>query len=254
MPEAVPAVVLAGGTRPEVMARHYGLAHKALVPVAGVPLVQRVMAALQAARQAEPVALATCREEVAALAPPGVIVARPSGTHFVDTITAGLAAVSRPERILVCTCDLPLLTPEAVDDFVGRALDTGADLCYSMVNGQRLRELPVLAHRTLVRLREGRYTGGNLALLSRRLIEEKAPRLGQAFAGRKNQLALAWMLGPGFVWRLATGRLGLAEIVAKARELLDLSAAVIDSTYVEVCYDIDKPRHVALAEAILAQR
>ncbi len=251
MAETVPAVVLAGGREPEEVARAFGVPHKALVPVGGVAVVRRVVEALQASQEVGPVGVATQLDEVVQALPEGTAVFRPAGGSFLETLQAGFAGFPGAERLLVSTCDLPLLTPAAVDDFARRSLDSGAELCYSIVRGDRLGHSATRQHRLLIRLREGAYTGGNLVCLTRRFVEQEGARVTAAFAGRKNPVRLAALLGWGFVWGLLWGRLTLPQIMQKAESLLHASVAVVDSEYPEVCVDVDKVAHVELAEQAL---
>jgi molybdopterin-guanine dinucleotide biosynthesis protein A len=245
----VPAVVLAGGDGQEVVARHFGLPHKAVVPILGRPAVSWVLEALQNAEHVSSCVVVTGGEATRALLPPSVPAVAASGLSILDTIRAGFAHFPASERLLFCTADLPLLSPEAVDDFLEQTLDTEAEVCYSIVSGSRLEGLP--GHRMHVRLREDGFTGGNLFLLSRGFIERQADRVEAAFAGRKNKLQLAGLLGFSFILRLLTRRLSLADIVKKGEELLGVPVKVVNSAHVGVCYDIDDPAHVAMVEALL---
>ncbi|HEY3398685.1 MAG TPA: nucleotidyltransferase family protein [Armatimonadota bacterium] len=248
----LPALILAGGDRPEKVALHFGLSHKALTLVAGEPVIARVVRALQDAAGVSEVVVASSCAELAAVLPPDMVVVAPAGGEFLDTLHAGFRHFAESEHLLLCTCDLPLLTPEAVDDFLAQALDTHTELCYSIVEGGRLTHLPGSGQRLLIRLQEGAFTGGNLVCLSRSFVMQEGARVSQAFAGRKSPLALARMLGVGFILRLLSGRLSLAQIRAKAERLMGVPVGVIDSHYAEVCFDIDSPEHVELAETVLA--
>jgi GTP:adenosylcobinamide-phosphate guanylyltransferase len=244
-------VILAGGHKQDVVASAFDISHKALVPVAGKPALLWVLEALQGAQLVGPVVVATELEEVAAALPAGVETARPTGDAFLDTIEAGFRHFPRAERMIVVTCDLPLLTPAGVEDFTRRALDSGAELCYSIVRAARLESGSTATKRTLVPLRDGACTGGNIVLLSRHFIEQEGRRVALAFAGRKNPVKLAGLLGVGFIWGLLRGKLTLPQIIQKAERIMHVPVAVVDSEYPEVCFDIDKVEHVAAAEEAL---
>jgi len=247
-------VVLAGGSEPEVVARHLNLPHKALAVVGGKPALVWVIEALLAAERVESVVVSTQLDAVAEVVPEGVGVARAQGSGFLDTLAAGFGYLPEADKVLLATGDLPLLSPAAVDDFVGRALDSGAELCYSAVEQKRLATLPGRPSRLLIPLREGRYAGGNLAVMSRRFFQQESARVHLAFAGRKSGLALARLLGLRFIWGLWRGNLSIPEVVAKAEHLLRVPCLAVDSQYPEVAFDLDKPEHIAMAEEALAQR
>ncbi len=246
---SVPATVLAAGTQPDPVAAAADIPHKAMLELAGRPLVNRVLDALQKARSvADIVVVTTPDSAVQQILPAGVAWTESSGESFVDTITAGLDYHSGHEYTLLATCDLALLTAEAVDHFVAEALDSGAELCYSMVRAERAELLYGAEDHVVVRLRDGGFTGGNLALLSRDFIRRQGQRLKTAYAGRKNPIRLTRMLGTRFIWRYITGRLTVADIAARAQQILGCEAMVVDSPYPEIGFDLDKPEHIAIAE------
>ncbi len=246
--QPIAATVLAAGTKAEPISQATGVAHKALLEVAGQPVVNRVIAALQAAPTVGDVVVVTApASPVQQVLPAGVPWTESSGESFVDTINAGLDYHRAHDHVLLVTCDLPLLTAEAVDHFVAAALDSGAELCYSMVRVERAAKLYGTGRHTVVRLRDGAFNGGNLALVSRDFIRRESQRLKMAFAGRKNPIRLARLLGGAFIWRYITGRLTVADIVARASQILRCQAMVVDSPYAEICFDLDKPEHIAIA-------
>jgi molybdopterin-guanine dinucleotide biosynthesis protein A len=252
--DKVPAVVLAGGGADEKVARPLGLPHKSLVTIGGETSLALVVEALRAAAGVSDVVVVSSCAEVREACPAGVACVPPRGPDFLDTIRAGLEHFPEADAILVCTSDLALLTPAAVDDFLRQALDSGADVCYSMVERGRLQGLPGEHSRTYVHLREGRFTGGNVALISRAFVEQHGQRLTQAFAGRKNPLALASMFGLPFIWRLLRGKLDVPALVRRGDQILQARLAVVNSQFVEICFDLDDPEHVQQAEEMLAQR
>jgi molybdopterin-guanine dinucleotide biosynthesis protein A len=254
MPDPIPAVILAGGHKQDEVASAYGISHKALVPVAGKPAVCWVAEAMLGAELIGPVVVATELAEVAAALPAGVETVTPAGSAFLDTIEAGFAQFPQADKLIVVTCDLPLLTPAAVEDFTRRALDSGAELCYSIVRAERLASGSTATKRTLVKLADGPCTGGNIVLLSRHFVEQEGRRVAAAFAGRKNPVALARLLGLDFVWGLLWGTLTIPTLIKKAARIMRVPVAVIDSAYPEVCFDIDKVEHVAAAESLIANR
>ena len=250
----VPAAVLAAGREREAVSQAAGVAHKALVQVAGQPVAARVVSALRQARLVDEVVVVTAPGSPVVEALRGKTRSTVAESDsFLGTIRAGFAHHADRDRLLVATCELPLLSGEAVDHFVAAALDSGAELCYSMVQSETLQAIDPDGSAVVVHLKEGDYRGGNLALLSRDFIEREGERLNRAFAGRKNAIQLAAMLGVGFIMRLLLRRLSVDDIVQRARELLHCEAAVVCSPYPGVGFDLDKPEQIAVAEALLSR-
>ena len=246
--KSVAAIVLAAGTKSEPVSQASGLAHKAMLEVGGQAVVNRVVEALQAAQLVAEVVVVTALDSpVQDVLGEGTTWVESAGGSYVDTIIAGLKYHKDCQEVLLVTGDLPLLTAEAVDHFVAEALDSGAELCYSMVSAKRADSLFETAGHVVVRLRDGDFTGGNLALVSRQFVERQQQRLKQAFASRKNPIRLARLLGGRFIFRYLLGRLTVADIVQRARQILGCEAMVVESPYPEISFDVDKPEHVAIA-------
>ncbi len=252
----IAAVILAGGTREDKVAAAYGVPVKALAELRGRPLVSYVVQAIAEA-DLRPVVVATSAEaadrvQAAAGASAKVVVA--SGPRFTDTLSSGLEAVASYQRVLLATGDLPLLTPAAVQDFLSEALATGADIVYSTVPRSALGRILSKGRRLFVRLKEGRFTGGNLVLANQQALRCVIETVERAFAGRKSPVALAKLLSVGFVLKYLLGRLDIPTILRRGEQVLQCKAAVIVSSHPEVCFDIDRPEDLHIAEQALSSR
>ncbi len=246
--KSMAAIVLAAGTKSEPVSQASGIAHKAMLEVGGQAVVNRVVEALQAAQLVGEVAVVTAPDSpVQDVLVEGTAWVEATGESFVDTIMAGLEYHKDCQEALLVTGDLPLLTAEAVDHFVAEALDSGAELCYSMVSAERADSLYGTTGHSAVRLRNGTFTGGNLALVSRQFVARQGEQLKRAFASRKNPIGLVRLLGARFIFRYLLGRLTVADIVQRARQILGCEVMVVNSPYPEISFDVDKPDHVAIA-------
>ncbi len=252
--KTVAAAVLAGGRGSDPVARAAGVAHKALAQVGGQPVVTRVVAALRQARLVDDLVVVTAHgSPVGEVLPPGTPSGVAEGNTLLDSTEAGFAYHGARDQLLVVTCDLPLLTGEAVDHFVAAALNTGAELCYSMVEAKELANIHPGVGRLVVHLKDGDYCGGNAVLIGRGFFEREGARINRAFAGRKSGVQLAAMLGVGFIVRFLRRRLTVDDIVQRGRELLHCEVAAICSPYPEVAFDLDRPEHIAAAEALMGR-
>ncbi len=250
----VAAAVLAAGDGAEPVAQSVGVPHKALVEVGGQPTIARVVTALNQANLVDELVVVTSPDSpVIECLPVGTPHGVATGNDFLDTIQAGFTYHAARDQLMVVMCDLPLLTGEAVDHFVAAALDTGAELCYSMHRAEDLDQVYAGRARVVVHLKDGDYCGGNVHLIGRSFFEREAERIKRAFASRKSPVQLATMLGVGFIVRLLLRRLTVDDIVQRACELLHCEAAAICSPYSEVGFDLDRPEHIAAAEAMMTR-
>ena len=144
-------------------------------------------------------------------------------------------------RLLICTADLPWLTGEAVDAFIE---GSSADLNYPIITKQIAQEQFPEQKRTWVRLKQGEFTGGNLALLSARAVPPLLQLVGRLFAARKNPLALGSLFGLGTIVALLRGQADLPKLEQQASELLGYPVRAVMARHAGLGADADKPEHL----------
>ncbi len=250
---ALTAVVLAGGAPDRVSALAPGAPNKAFVPIAGITLLERTIAALrESTRIGAIVAVAPDAPAThAAIARADRV--RPDGATMTESLRSGLRGLPPDELVLVCASDLPILSCEAVDAFVASAETGDADLTYACVErGAHLARYPDVPH-TWARLRDGTFCGGGCVALRPRVLpdlERLLDRLGRA---RKNPLRLAAIFGPRVLASYAFGRLTVSAAERRGGELLGapVRAAVSQP---EIAVNVDRASDVPLAERLVRER
>lgn len=239
--QRVTAVVLGGGGS-DGLSQAVGVSAKALVPFHGQPLVSYVLDALTGSALVERILyVGDATPEISAQTAKVL----PAGATFVESFSAGLEAalaLSPTSPVLVTTADLPWLESAAIADFLAAA--AGAALAYPIVRKETaLAQFPE-QRRTFVKLRNGRFTGGNMMLLAPEMVPVLLPFTERAYQGRKNPLALAKLFGVDFIVRLAVGQLSLKAIEARATHILGLPVRALETRHAGIGADVDKPEHL----------
>ena len=169
-------------------------------------------------------------------------------------VTNGLLAMENfksDKQVLITTSDIPMLTVEALEDFINKALEMNADLCYSVVdkkvNDMKYPEVK----RTYARLKEGQFTGGNIFLFNPAATEKCKAFIEQMLEYRKKPAKMAMVLGFGFLIRMALGILTINAVQKKTERLLGIKGAVVISGYPEVGNDVDKVSDIQFVEKYL---
>lgn len=236
------AIVLAGGETDPEWSAHAGVSQRAMVPVAGMPMYQRVVDALRQVPEIAEILVVGAVPEGA-----GYRVVAPQESLLAN-VRRGLEA-SQHESVLFATADIPFLTPESVRFFLEASLQSGAALTYAVVPAAVCREKFPQLSRTTVRLREGEVTGGNLFWARRSVALKELPRLEALHRARKQPLKLAWQLGPGLLLRFVLAQklsprwLGIEDIERRAARMLGVPVKAILTPYAEVGTDIDRLQH-----------
>jgi len=241
------AVVMAGGRdSPELLALG-GAEHRALIPVGERPLVEWGLEALRASATVGMIVLVSVPVVQAAIANSLYDEFICSGGSLIENMLLGSAHVASDRPMLVTHGDLPALTPESVDDFVIRSLERNVSLTLPIITREaNERQFPGTT-RTYIRLREGRFTAGNAVVLGPGFLERHGAVIEQVYRGRKSPVKLARLLGLGVMIKWLTGRLSLAQVEAKASQMLRGPAAAVISEYAELGFDIDKPSDLEAA-------
>ncbi len=254
MTPSITAIVLAGGPNDELSKRQTGAANKAFLQIAGIPLVTRVLRALRSSSMIDRIIVVAPHHTHAESALELADERRDDGTKIRDSLSSGLKGLDPDLPVLVSASDLPLLTPESIDDFVGRAYRANGELNYGCVEKSiHLTAYPNVPH-TWVHLRDGTYCGGGFVVLRPRvfpLLEQLIERLG---AARKSPLRLATLFGFSTLLRYATRRLRIADCERRAEELLGAPARAIISPYANTAVNVDRVSDIALAETLVNAR
>lgn len=255
------ALVLAGRRGPDdPLARARGVSHRALLPVAGVPMLLRVVRALRETPEVGSLGVSIdaperleAVPELARLRGEGALAVHPS--EATPSRSVGRALSPWPgARVLVTTADHALLTPERIAGFLAAADATDADVAVGFVERSTFEARHPGAPRTWLRLRDGAWTGANLFALRREAALRAVAFFARAERHRKTPWRLVGALGAGLLLGYATGTLGLDTAFARLsrRAGASLRPVVLDDA--EAAIDVDRERDVALAEAILAAR
>lgn len=248
----VGAVVLAGSPNDGLLKECSSASYEALIPIGPRLMVEYVCDALQASAQVGPVAVVGPAEELAGvLASRGVRVA-PAGKTVLENVQIGINALPAVKRVLVVTSDVPLLTGEAVDDFLAQCRDDTVDLYYPIVSRSTVEGRYAGVKRTYVSLKDGIFTGGNLFLVNPEIFPRCLPKGEQLVAARKNPLQLSRLVGLAFLIKFVTRRLSLQEAQTKVSRLLGIKGVAVISRYPEVGLDVDKPGDLELVTKILS--
>ena len=240
----VPVVILAGGQASMDMEAATGVSNRAMIRIGGKTMLLRIVEALQSSE--------LCGEIiVVGKVPQSDFYSRlPDKGDFVSNTVSGAVANAEAPFVLICTCDLPFLTAESVTDFLTGALEkatqSGASVVYPIVPVARCyRRYPGLK-RTALKLREARFTGGNLMLARPQFLISQRQRIAAAYRARKSPLRLANLLGWDMIFRLLVSQtllprlLTLPYLEKRVSQLLAGPARVFVSGYPEIATDLDR--------------
>ncbi len=250
--QPITAIILAG-ERPggDPLAREAGYPAKALIPLAGVPLVRRVAEAAALVPEIGSVRVLAQQPDLIApaLVSTGASVGRSEATiaQTVRVVLAGGAI-----RLLVTTADNALVTDEMLRHFLAQAVD--ADVAVGLVERRTLLARFPESRRTWLKFRGGAYSGANLFWVRDSAVLPLLDLWAEVEQQRKRASAIIGMLGPALSLGVGLRLLSLDQAMRRAGKRFGLDLRGVVLPYAEACIDVDKMDDLHLATAILAER
>ena len=243
------------GSRPggDPFAEAEGVKAKALIPVAGDPMIARPIRALLASPRINRVrVLAQDGELLAPALPddPRLSIER-SGATIASTIEAIIADPATAWPLLVTTADHALLDEAMIDEFCTRA--AGADVAIGLVERRALMARLPQTKRTWIGFRGGAYSGANLFALGSPKAAAAVQLWREVEQDRKKGWKLLAALGlPGL---LGLARLRTLDQVLEAMgRRLGSTIRAIELSNPLAAVDVDKPADLTLVRAIIRGR
>jgi len=247
------AVVLAG-SRPgrDLFAEQFGTDLKALIPIAGGPMVQRPVNALLASERVADIVILTQAPKRIATAiteSPRVIVRESKGT-IAETMLELCADPRTRWPLLVTTADHALLDSATVDEFIAGA--GAADVAVGVVERTVLMRRFPAAQRTWLKFRGGGYTGANLFALKSPAARPAIELWRSVEQDRKKAWRVIALLGPVTLFLAGLKLVSLQQVMSRLGKKLGLRATAVELSNPLAGVDVDKRSDHDLVEAILA--
>jgi CTP:molybdopterin cytidylyltransferase MocA len=257
----VNALILAGSRGPDdPMAKAAGVSHKALLPVAGVPMLLRVAEALRATPGIRRIHI--CIEDarvvfqvpgLEALHRARALETIPAAGSPAASVAAALRCIDLSQPLLITTGDHPLLTPAILQRFLDSA-PKDCDLAVALAPADVVAAAYPDAIRTFYRLGGRRFSGCNLFLARSPKVARVADFWRSMEAHRKRPLRLIWQAGPWALIKILLGAMNAEQAFAYLSRKAGATIRPVELPIAEAAVDVDKPADLDLVERIFASR
>lgn len=253
------AIITAGGLNgpDDPLYALTGIEKKALIPLGGRPMISWVIDAVEGAGVVDHLVIVGLTPDE--ISPPNL------PTCFIDSTgeMIGNLWTSREKlrqmnpavkKILLCSSDIPLITPAIIKDFVAQCGSQEATIYYAIVAEKTMERQFPNSKRTYIPCKDGRFTGGDVFLVDAD-IQPDLDFMEGIIGSRKNYLKQVWMFGFSFIFRFLARWLTASEAAAEAAKRAGLpDSRVVITPHAELAMDLDKPHHYELIKAILEER
>ncbi len=246
------AVVLAGSPNDGALKECSTAESEALIKIGQKYMVEYVLDALLSSGMIDQIVVAGSNEQLKSVGGPRVGYTS-GGATVIDTLEQGISALGTWAPVLVVSSDIPLLTREAIEDFINACETSQADLYYPIISQTVVESRFPNTKRTYVNLVDGVFTGGNLVLIKPEALQKCAALARAAVELRKKPVKLCQLLGVRVLLKYFLGKLTLTEVETRVSELLGITSKAVISRYPEIGVDVDKPVDLELVLSTLEE-
>jgi len=243
------ALILAGAEKEGPLAK-FG-SNKALIKINGKEMIRYIVEAFKGLDFIDTIAVVGPKESLLPIEDQ-VDVIVDSAASMSDNILRGVSIFPDDEMILISTADIPMITPEAIRDFVEKSLAMDADFYYPIVSKEENEKKYPGVKRTYVKIKDGTFTGGNIVMVRAGKVKECIKRAEAFMTYRKKPWKLARIFGLKFIFKFMLGILTINELQERVVELFNIKARAIISSYPEIATDVDKDSDLELAARALS--
>ncbi len=245
------AIVTAGGIpRPEDPLYPYSNGNsKALIDVAGKPMIQWVLDALSDAKEIDQVIVigltaksgATCKKPLHFISNQGRMLA-----NIVAGVNKSLELNPDGEYVTIVSSDIPLVTGAMVDALIETAKETRDDIYYGVCTREVMEARFPTANRTYTKLKDMQVCGSDVNVIHVSMTTEHLDTWEALIGNRKSPLRQAGVIGIDTLIKLAFRQFTLQELVERASQRIGVKGRAIIWDRAEPCMDVDKPHQLEI--------
>ncbi len=253
------AIVTAGGI-PQPEDPLYTYSHgdsKALVDLAGKPMVQWVLDALGDAQHVDNVIViglsaksgVTCKKPLHFLSNQGRML-----SNIVAGVNKSLELDKKNKYVLIVSSDIPTIKPEMVDWLVEKSQETKDDLYYGVCNKEIMEARFPGSRRTYTKLKDMELCGADMHVSHVSMATEHLETWEQLIGNRKSPLKQASIIGLGIFFQVFTKSITLDDLAAKVSSRIGIQGRAVQFPYAEPCMDVDKPHQLEMLREDLVRQ
>jgi hypothetical protein len=225
---------------------------KALLDIAGKPMIQWVLDAVGGAKDVDHVVLIGLTEQSGVTCSKPMVFMENQG-HMLTNLIEGIHKVQamnpQAEYVLLVSSDIPALTSEMVDWCVETALETKDELYYGVIPKAVMDRRYPGSKRTFTKLKGESFCGADIHVAHVKLASEHLDTWERLIANRKNPLKQAAVFGYVTLLLLVTRMIDLDGAVKRLSDRLNIKGRAVRWQYAEAGMDVDKPHQLEMMRA-----
>ncbi len=245
------AIVTAGGIpQPEDPLYAYSNGDsKALIDIAGKPMIQWVLDALSETQQVDNVIIiglspksgVTCKKPLHFISNQGRML-----SNIVAGVNKSLELNKKNKYVVIVSSDIPAVKPEMIDWLITTSMETKDDLYYGVCPKEVMETRYPDSRRTYTKLKDLELCGADVHVSHVSMATEHLDMWESLIGNRKSPLRQARIIGLGTFFRVLTKSITLDELVTTVTSRIGIKGRAIRFPWAEPCMDVDKPHQLEL--------
>lgn len=250
------AIIIAGGipAPDEPLYEYTKGSFKALIDLAGKPMIQWILDALSDSDSVERVVVVGISEEDCVNCKKDITYI-PNQGDMVENVRAGVLEVIRlnPQavKVLMVSSDIPTITPEMVDWLIDNTQQDDLDVYYNVITREVMEARFPTSKRSFTHLKGMDVCGGDMNVMATRMVTSNDELWDKLVAARKSPLKQASLIGFDTLLLLLFRAVTLERAVELVTKRLDITGRAIVCPYAEIGMDVDKPHQLEIVRSEL---
>ncbi len=227
---------------------------KAMLDVAGTPMIQWILNALSTAKKVDRVIIVGLTEKSGVTCEKPLFFVQNQGGMLANII-AGVNKVlelePKTEYTLLISSDIPALTGEMVDWLISKSEKTEDDIYYGVIPRDVMENRFPNSRRTWTHLKDMDVCGADLSVSHVRMATEHLDLWEALIGKRKSPLRQAGLIGLDTLLLLALRQLTLEDTVERVCKRIGIRGKAIVWPWAEAGMDVDKPHQLEIVREAL---
>jgi len=224
---------------------------KAMVDMAGKPMIQWVLDALGNAKHVDNVIIiglspktdVSCKKPLHFISNQGRMLA-----NIVAGVEKSVELDSKARYVLIVSSDIPEINAEMVDWLIETCMETEEDIYYGVVPREVMEARYPGSNRTYTKLQDVQLCGADMHISHVRMAldPDHLEMWEELIGNRKSPLKQAATIGFGTLLKVATRRITLEDLVATVTKRIGITGRPIIWDHAEPGMDVDKPHQLEI--------
>lgn len=245
------ALILAGTKKKGPLEIAENVDNKALIMIDDKPMITYIVDALNNSENIDKIIVVGPKNELHPYIGKKVKEILNPGNSILENMEIGLNYFNSAGSLLLLTSDIPLITPEAIDEFLEICTKRKAYIGYPIITKENIVKKYPETERTYIKMKEGIFCGGNITFFKPDVFFQNKKLIKELFENRKSTWKYAKILGFKFILKFLFKTLTMEEIEKRITGILGYNSAAVVVSYPEIMIDLDKPSDLKLIRKCL---